>query len=436
VKKLFITFIISIIHFVVPTTKRTYAQALDTLRYTQESGTLEKQEFVDESEDFFLTKFSMKDAWKYGSMSASGLSNLFSASFTSYILSVAYERKLTNALSIQIQGLMQPVPLGATFQAHIEPRWYYRQATKIRSGEAANNLSGAYLAFRGSGSYNITDSFDQLNKNSRSNNPPFSRFNTYSITASWGRQHFFRTNNSAEIQWADAAIVAGYGQDKDAFLTATSLETRSSGRWFIQTEVKIGAMWGAKRWLRSNALIDQSCVLFRCLEEQFSMWKFDLGRMLYASTDIQRFLPSVAFEHKINKSAFSISHEFQLGYERYNLPSFESYKGLNLQRATATYTFEPRYYPSLNENIASGKSANNLSGTYLALGYSTQQRFDLSNTYNDPNSWIAATYGRQQRFLKRGFYETRITLGKYLQKPLFINTDWIFNIGLRMGLAY
>ena len=115
----------------------------DSLRYSQENGTLEKQRFIDQYDYVFMTKEPTKWMLKVGVTRINGteLSNVGGTG----ILGVEY--KVTPSFSIGFNGgLATNIQFNAMrLEGETFTRWYYNMNRRIKEGRNANNFSGNYI---------------------------------------------------------------------------------------------------------------------------------------------------------------------------------------------------------------------------------------------------------------------------------------------------
>ncbi|MEM9824810.1 MAG: hypothetical protein AAF985_27235, partial [Bacteroidota bacterium] len=176
------------------------------------------------------------------------------------------------------------------------------------------------------------------------------------------------------------------------------------------SEVQLGIAFGKSTLKMDDA---QYCDFFRCYQERKSMLKIDLFRLL----SIRSFLGSgtsnvgqlrLAYEHKLGTS-FSLNHELNSFYQLFTVPTVDNtfQMGFNISS-------QIRYYSQLKKRMATGKSANNLTGLYQALQIRTNNLFSYLNggiyeEYNNVNFQglltLGALIGYQCNFLEKGFID-------------------------------
>ncbi len=131
----------------------------------------------------------------------------------------------------------------------------------------------------------------------------------------------------------------------------------------------------------------------------------------------------------------------QVGYEFKFLPAFSvalsghaPFYGTDLPLKTSwEYTVfdgQLRWYFDMKKRIRSGKGANNFSGNYIALSYTTAKTESYSNT-------IGLKWGFQRRFLNSGYIDFAFALQQ--DAPFFhygILENWSFSSQTSFGFAF
>jgi hypothetical protein len=129
------------------------------------------------------------------------------------------------------------------------------------------------------------------------------------------------------------------------------------------------------------------------------------------NTQFQSGKLSLAFEHKIKESAFSIQYEGN--FLAKNLRYKENiYHTLNYQ-LTGGASLEGRWYYSLKRKIAQGKSGNNFNGCFVGVhnGFSSAKQV-VGNMNEVNNSFkLLPIWGIQYRIFDKGFFEYRVGFG-------------------------
>ena len=372
----------------------------DSLRYSQENGTLEKQRFIDQYDYVFMTKEPTKWMLKMGVTRINGteLSNVGGTG----ILGVEY--KLTPSLSIGFNGgLATNIQFNSMrLEGETFARWYYNMNRRIKEGRNANNFSGNYVGLGLLQFYNY-DGLFIIQKN------PKEFAKGTNINLFWGVQRRFFQHGWANFQVSLSQFNTAYYGD--------NAPRKTFNGFALSTSWQIGLAFGD---IRKNKSKPQNCDVFKCMETQRNWLKI---RMPYASisTNYQAIGLGAAFEHRVGNSPFSIVVE-----DHFVMQGSNEYAQITNNQVTYTKKFvtswlnwanlELRYYILKKRQIASGKSVANLSGIYAGLnqgiGFGKQMPFlynetSITNNYKT-NYWTAPLIGIQQRLFKNGFIDFKI----------------------------
>ena len=379
---------------------------LDTLRYSQESGTLQKQRFIDQYDYVFMTKEPTKWLLKVGVTSISG-TNWSDVGGTG-VLGVEY--KISPSLSLGFTGGLRS-DIGfrnSSVEGELFGRWYYDMSRRIKEGRSANNFSGNYVGVGTTRRYDYNDFIlTQPDLN------PLSKTSINSIF--WGMQRRFFQHG-----WADFRVSLGQYQYDNSYLGRLGVTYPSINALWLFTSWQVGFAFGD---LRPNRAKSQTCDVFKCMEWQRNWLKI---RMPYVSASKykQMIYLGAAFEHRIGNSAFSISLEDRLLLDGRN--EHTQFQIINNTVIQTDYQYvvdwrnyvnlELRYYVFKKRQIAAGKSAANLSGIYAGInqgiGFGQSSQFTvngvLSGNRYQTNYWTAPLVGIQQRVFKNGFIDFKI----------------------------
>jgi hypothetical protein len=299
---------------------------------------------------------------------------------------LSFEHKLTDNISMNYSlGSVSSAPnqvfgfADRKWVLGVQPRWYFKNKTN----NSVSNLNGNYVGL------NALYSLDNASQ---------SRIN-WGLIANYGIQR--RVFNLWYIDWQ-----FGLGMDKFQFLDF-DINGRSyindDTHYWLHNKFTLGLAFGGGKKSATN-----KCDLFSCFEEEKSLWKLDI-RDVYQS--FSRGGISINFnpeyERKIGKSSFSINSGLGVNYSN----SFY-FKGYN-----ASATIEPRYYYNMKKRIASGKSANNLSGNYFSInakgsyGRGTYKGITFDGVLSEKAEFDGSTFvfeprwGIQRRLFKNGFLD-------------------------------
>jgi hypothetical protein len=310
------------------------------------------------------------------------------------------ERKFTPAFSTNVEFIFELANSNRSRRSigmNIEPRWFPFMASRIRSGQQANNLSGQYAGLE-IGYERYLNDF----KNHRK-----------SAMLYLGMQRRFLNDG-----FFDIGIGAGF---QDFSPTPFS----RGGTYFV---TRTRARFGLAAFLPASKNRGQSCEVLRCFREERHMWKVDLYNLLEvnASSFINsvKLQPGIAYEQKLGASPFSVQAEIQTRFLRGKYISGFSGQEENLVQRTMEVGayLQPRFYFLQKHLIANGKSGNNLSGLYLGaqagirwIQEKTAAEVPSQSGSSINRQWSAApVLGIQHRFLRNGFVD--FTFGAGLAK--------------------
>ncbi len=347
-----------------------FAQETTTTEEVQDTFKTPQYEVV--YDDLFLSKKETK--WLVKVDFLPYIEELNNIRLNRRLASIEFERKIGRILSIN-SGLNWNDDSPLRFSASIEPRLYINQKKGVQ------NLNGIYLSCMAE--YGRT--FEER--------PVL--FNHLGLGV--GLQK--RIANNWYFNYSLGYVDVGFMYKK----------SRIRSDFFINNQVTFGfAIGGGKK-----SKIEM-CEVFRCFEEERNLFKIDIRGLFERITKngfSSRF--TLANETKLGKSVWSINNELRAQIS-------SSFKGIGY-----SYRFlfisEPRYYLNLKKRIAQGKSANNLSGIYMGLGfgagiYKDKTRLGDLSTNNLLNQdkeslmlFSSFKLGLQKKVFKNGFFDISLT---------------------------
>jgi hypothetical protein len=284
-------------------------------------------------------------------------------------------------------------------------------ANRIAAGKSGNNLNGTYLGFR-------TEALLL-----RASNPRAAEPINYGFMLNYGIQKRVFNNWYMGYQVGVGAANTTYTTSRWITLGPDPTLNFDNHQWESRLESKftIGLAFGGNKKEQAN-----TCDLFRCFEEENSLWKFDIQNAIPSITQKGHFNDyasfkmglSAAYEHKIGQSSWSINTELSGFYNTNNNRSELPLKNLHIGLG-----IEPRYYYNMKKRMANGKSANNLSGNYFAvetsLNYFNQEAYtsysnapssiNTTRTSEGMKARFAPKWGMQRRLFKNGFFDLSLT---------------------------
>jgi hypothetical protein len=394
----------------------------DSLRYSQETGTLEKQRFIDRYDYVFMTKEPTKGLFKIYLHSSAipklglrGPSQEITDGLPYRVFySLGYEHKITHTISIDLNvtgGYYTHSVWGNHFGT-IELRWFYDMKSRMRKELQVSNLSGSYVGLRYGKMLNLSD--NRLLKIAElpfygNRSGDFYQANHFVLK--WGSQkRFFQRG------FADFSLNFGLTDYHSSRITNSTFFPNSFREWVLFTDTKVGL--GFETFKTKKTRIKANlCDVWRCFEEQKHLWKVNLTSPIIISNNHLFLSLPIEFEQKIRQSSWSLNTGLTTNFGQAN----RSYIGTYGTAYKAFYTqvhIQPRYYYNLKKRIRKGLSANNLSGNYFTIiGNQSFNFLDLSHKPSNPSyrqkGWnnqrsFAVAWGLQRRLFNKGFLDLHL----------------------------
>jgi hypothetical protein len=446
----------------------TFAQS-DSVRitHTQETGTLEKQRFIDQYDYVFMTKEPTKWMLKgYAIKTVKANSyDLISSDRITTPVEVAFERKLTPSFSVSLGGIPQvtagrlvsskpateyseKISSNLTLKAFTELRWYYNLNQRIKEGKSANNFSGNYVSIR------IEKNF--INPRALFRGYSFSSVNGELITDKiyeayhskiglvYGLQRRFLRNGLIDFSLNLNRVSYFYAHQQIAFKTSsgTSLplvesynwEINKRSYWQLNTEMRLGLAIGD--FTRSSK--QPLCDVLKCYENKKQLWKFTWPSIRLAANE-QSVSSSIAFERKILNSSLSMNAQID-GYffNRTLTPDLVTNASQKLELWSS---LQCRYYFLQKYRLAKHGSGSNLSGLYGAFSlFNIRERTSINAQNFYLNSFeLGPTLGFQQKIFNRGYIDYHFSFSKSINEsrnfPRSISGEFSFRPSFKLGFA-
>ena len=436
---------------------------LDSLRFSQESGTLQKQRFIDQYDYVFMTKEPTKWIVKMTVQSVHFVGSNYTLLQRKNIgiapLWLSFERKISPSFSLQLgasyftrdyvpvsengipiarspfSSSYNPIPtLGDTriVLGSVEGRWYYNLKKRIDAGKSANNFSGNYFGLR------LEKAFNQpLDQNPTVLSYAGQKYNTdyqfeqfkHRISLVYGVQrrflkhglidfgiHLYRNSYQQirnQVTFLDGNnTVYSYNPGPDFWKNIQSnwSDVGTRNEFAIRTEIRVGLAFGDFKKNPKRPL----CDVLRCYDDQKSLFKIAWPSISIGSR-LRSVTGNLAYERKIGKSAFSIDTQFD--FRLMNESGF-SFFFSDLDKAantTLVATIQPRYYFTQAKRIREHGTGSNLSGFYGGLSISgvVQRRAykfskGLDFEINEDRYAYRPVFGYQQKLFSNGFIDTNI----------------------------
>ncbi len=200
-------------------------------------------------------------------------------------------------------------------------------------------------------------------------------------------------------------------------------------------------------FFEKEATVSAYDFVFQTYEETKQLWKLDVTGVLLSPPVFSSLFSAfrndllLEYERKIGK-AFSINNSVGAGFSYRPQPESAFLIGHN--RLRWNVGLQPRWYFQMKKRIASGASANNLSGNYVGLGWSYAHERGTESYRNDQHTF-GLKYGIQRRIFGRGFIDIQIgpqfTFGefKYKRQNGDIRTEkndyWLLASQVKLGFV-
>jgi hypothetical protein len=215
-----------------------------------------------------------------------------------------------------------------------------------------------------------------------------------------------------------------YKADRYVYSPILTIIPKDKWRVDLINQFSIGYTFGSGKHKNIN-----SCDIFRCFEEEKSLWKIDVRQIF---NNNQYYLSSylmTGYEQKLGNSAWSLNTELKGGFSRYSGSS----PNFRYNSYSVSATIEPRYYYNLKKRISTGLSVNNLSGCYISLamtkGYGKSvfsgkyypSNEEFKGRYEEQPLFIIPKWGIQKRIFKHGFADFSLAPIRF-NKTFYDNT--------------
>ena len=493
-----LTVLYSTLLFVIPTLggiSSAFAQgSADSVRitHTQEAGTLEKQRFIDRYDYVFMTKEPTKWMLKLYNNDFNFTNEFFyRASYDNLIgklfppLELAAEYKISPAISVSV-GAKNGYRMQAYYDfsntnarslaigkqriiAFGELRWYHQLTRRIKQNLSANNFSGNYLGIRLNRNVNLREDDLQNTQilygggnDNKWNTDYFLEKFTQSIEVRYGIQRRFlkhglidfgvnagvssfeRTTQKLIFKNGDNTIY----RNENSFERVESIQVTSNPNryeWYVNSNFRLGLAIGDFKKRQKAPL----CEVLQCFEDESSMLKISWPS-IQVGQNRQSALLSLAYEHKIGKSAFSVHN--QLNYA-FNATASQRPIGngtihtQNYQSSNVALVSEVRYYIRQAARIKRLNKGNNLSGLYVSTPLSlflfnnksrvTENNVSIDGKYHSLFSDIGLKVGFQQKLFNRGYIDLGLSANTaIISTPQKVRAGYEWNIRPTFGIGF
>jgi len=352
--------------------------------------------------------------------------------------SVAYERKLNRALSLNI-GLGLSINSQIEYAGlNIEPRWYLGMRRQIARGERANNLSGNYLGLQlAVFQYRGVDNSITTNNSpiifTFYENDPLPQSTGAAALLNFGIQRRILKRSYLNLR---AGIGASYHQNTEIEFSRPSYPARvklnEEWRPAFQVEFAFGMLLG-----QDKAKKQQHGLTTYGFREERRLFKVNLANLIRGGS--QRFYSgnlTLAYEQKLGDSPISVQ-----------LDATGHYKGYYNQAYYFTdiffeLGFEPRYYYKLGKHTEQGMLLNNLSSSYITLRSSYRidaEELDQAKAGTRQFVLLTPAWGFQRRIFERGYigYQLGLSYGVDVDTDDMVSDNFIdLRSDFKFGLAF
>jgi hypothetical protein len=466
---------------------------VDSVRitHTQEAGTLEKQRFIDRYDYVFMTKEPTKWMLKLYNNDFNFTEELFyRISYDNLVgklfppLELAAEYKLSPAFSVSV-GAKNGSRAIAYYDSNIpyvgsgtfgkksivafgELRWFYQLANRVKRNLSANNFSGNYIGVRFSRNIHQNENEFQSARVLYSNRENkwttdyyFERFSK-NIEVRYGVQRRFlkhglidfginvgvtnykSVNQKIFFKDGDNTIYPnGFGFDRIESVEVTPNSNRNE--WYINSNFRLGLAIGDFKKRQKAPL----CDVLQCFEDESSMFKISWPSIQIGQTN-QSALLSLAYEHKIGKSAFSVNNQINYAY-RANKTQSPAVNGVirtrNYWSSNLALVSEVRYYVRQAARIRRLNKGNNLSGLYLSTPLSiylinskdrvTDNNVSTSGKYYSLFSDVGLKVGFQQKLFNKGYIDLGLSANTAIvSRPQKVRSGYEWNVRPTFGIGF
>ena len=359
---------------------------LDSLHFSQESGTLQKQRFIDQYDYVFMTKEQTTFMAKLGYNPPA--SPLFG-------VTLGLEKKLDALFSIG-GGLYAGHDPSNNLGYWLEIRSYYDMVKRIEEGTSANNFSGNYISFIVIQNIRQKYNNDYFAYHYLDKDPTYYINNDFKgfYGVRWGMQRRFFNNG-----FIDLSINVGAQVYKtDLFQTQEFL---------IQTDLKLGLAIGDFKKSAKPPL----CDVLMCYEKRVKMLKI-AWPSIQIGAKRQKIAASIAYEQRIKNTPVSINLQSGILLSHIddgiwlvrNINDSTRYDKINVQQyfASVESSIQLRRYINFSKN-----EIMNLSGLYFGLSLANDlihlRSIFTNSTYTKIT--VGPMVGFQQKVFSNGYID-------------------------------
>ena len=436
------------------------------LSHSEETGTLEKQRFIDRYDYVFMTKVPTKWMGKiFTNLSAFEVPKSIDKDYfkNNTDLRVGVEHKVTPSFSIGLDIARNKAlpfrksyfydknpyqayiyfahnPPAARWVTSVDLKWYYNMALRIRQGKSVNNFSGNYFSFKFEKAWNEENFRTSVTRNNATDY--YVQYYSHQFSLSYGIQRrFFQfgladfsislNRNTDQIVHRKLSLLDGSTPVQFPLQWSTIKEEvfyNPDNNWSITTNFKVGIAFADI----VQGLHTPHCEALQCLVNEHSLWKVSWPQLRLSPVS-QTIDGSLGFEQKIFHSSFSLNTYWNYSLNHLRQDSFFD------TTPTLPFTYnivnfinlQPRWYFLMRTLNKAGKAGNNLSGPYAGFNILTAGAYDKYKTLRLPfrYCYTGILVGFQQKIFDRGFIDISLTkpfhestqsvTALYNKKPVF-----------------
>ncbi len=408
-----------------------FAQKTDTatVSVTTEIGQLEEQELVKDY--VFLTQKNARYLFKVNLFqNAFGIDRTYSRSL------LAFEAKIGQQFSVNFGGSIGGIgavgegsdslidlTVVAIASATIEPRFYYRQAQRIRDGRSGNNLSDNYISLFGQknfffGTGSAVDSLLRGQQNLR-------------FGVGWGIQRRIFKRGYFDIGLLGTLTRVGFDAPK----------------WYfgLAPRAVLGLGFGPEKYSASDAA---QCAALRCFVEENRQTRLNLIDLFgFSTVPGSEFLTSkLTAEHEMRLGKTARSANFGLiGHGERGKTFSLSGSQEPFESAGLVGSVEFRKYYRMKKKVRQGESALNFSGPFTVWRaeagrvWRREQRLVGGEKIWDRNDEASAGlgwgWGYQRRILEHGYFSFKAVF-VVKREQIVGETGWYWDSQLQLPVAF
>lgn len=322
--------------------------AQDSIRVETVTDTAFKTpQYVSVYDDVFLSHKETKWLLKADLMGA--LNEVFDNPNVLRPSSIEFERKMGQTMSLNM-GVSMPLDIIDVLDFNssgdrvtaltyiLEPRYFFGMKKKAKVGQLSNNLNGNYISLRGG----ITQNFLKLGNDASKGYSSELKLEKWHLSINYGMQrrvfNNFYVHFKVGLAMTDIEVLTGQVEYPTNFIPPypiTRIKSKETAYGF-DNQFTIGLAFGGGK----KQIVNNTCDLFRCFEEEHQLFKIDIKQLL-GKLDNRNISSKIilGYEIKLENSPVSLNTALNGGFDQVKDKSFPSWKGvLGLGRLNYGYT--------------------------------------------------------------------------------------------------